>query len=289
MADLWVAPSHEGVTGEAILEAIPVAGNFASAAESLGNGDIGSAIIDTAGTALDVVDMVVNPIATLISSCASFMLDYISPLHETLEFITGSPEMVRALGETWDNLGTALQEVATERDAAIAALGAGWAGVASEAYARVAQGLSQITATVGGACHGVANGMRMAAMVVEIVYEIVKSIISDLVGQIIQSAIIAIATVGLGAPAVVAQCSPKIAKAIDMVMKWVEKIQKFMTKISKAVEELTQFQDILKVDLKKVDAVLFRNTDTIRVPVVDLVNIFDAVRTSYDNNYAEAK
>ncbi|MDQ1204791.1 WXG100 family type VII secretion target [Microbacterium sp. SORGH_AS_0862] len=285
MADLFVAPSYEGVSGAAVLDAVPVAGNIASAAESFGSGDIGGGILDVAGTALDVVDMMVNPIATLASSCASFLLDYMPPLHQALELLTGSPEMVRALGETWDNLGGALEEVASARGPAVQALLASWTGVAADAYAKLAEGLTQIVESVAQASHGVANGLRNAAMIVEIVYEIVKSIISDLVGQLIQAVVIAMATVGVGLPAVVAQCSSKIATRVPQVAKWVEKIQEVMKKISDIVDKLTMFQHEFEINGKAISQVLSA-AEPLEI-TVNLPGIVDAVRTSAENNNGE--
>ncbi|MEV7694596.1 hypothetical protein AB0N73_14825 [Microbacterium sp. NPDC089189] len=284
MSGLIVAPSYEGVSGEAVLAAIPVAGNIASAAEAFGNGDIGSGIISVAGSALDVVDMMVNPIATLASSCASFLLDYMPPLHQALELLTGSPEMVRALGETWDNLGTALAEVADARDPAIQALMASWTGVAAQAYEKLAQGLTQIVDSVSQAAHSVADGLRMAAMVVEIVYEIVKAIISDLVGQLIQSVVIALATVGVGIPVVVGQCAAKIARRVPQVAEWVDKIIDVMRRIDEVVSRLTQFQKIFTVDLSGVSDAL-RAAQKFDVNAIDLVSIVQAADTAHANNY----
>lgn len=281
---LFVAPSYEGVSGQAVLEAVPVAGSIASAAEAFGNGDIGSGIINVAGSALDVVDMMVNPIATLASSCASFLLDYMPPLHQTLELLTGSPEMVRALGETWDNLGTALSEVAEERASALRALMANWEGVAAEAYEKVAQGLTEIVEFVSKAAHNVANGMRMAAMVVEIVYEIVKAIISDLVGQLIQAVVVALATVGVGIPAVVGQCTTKIAQRVPQVAEWVEKIQDVMVKIDEVVKRLTQFQMLFSDGTRALSRAL-NDVQDIAVPAIDLVAIVKGIDTAHANNY----
>lgn len=288
MSGLLVAPSYEGVTGEAVLDAVPVAGNIASAAEAFGNGDIGSGIISVAGSALDVVDMMVNPIATLASSCASFLLDYMPPLHQALELLTGSPEMVRALAETWDNLGGALAEVAAARTASVEQLMAEWSGVAAQAYERTAQALTQIVEIVGQSCHNVAGGLRMAAMVVEIVYEIVKAIISDLVGQLIQSVVIALATVGVGIPVVVGQCAAKIARRVPQVAEWVEKIIDVMKRIDDVVSKLTQFQTLFRVDVTAVNGALtaVRSFDVSAIDLVSIVQGIDEAHGNYEENAA---
>ncbi len=237
---LIAAPTYEsGLSGEAVLGALPVAGGIADSVRDFGSGNITSGVIDAAGSALDVVSLIANPIATLASSCASFLLDYMSPLHEELELLTGSPEMVRALGETWDNVGDALTAVADDRDQALGNLRESWQGAAATGYETVATGLTTIMRSLAEAAHSNANGLRLAASVVQIVYEIVKGIIADLVGQLIQAVVEALATVGVGLPVIIAQCSTKIATRVPQVARWVEKIQEVMQKIQGIVERFT--------------------------------------------------
>lgn len=283
MSDLIVAASYEGVSGAAVLEAVPVAGKVASMAEAFGDGNIGSGIINAGGAALDVVGMLANPIATLASSCASFLLDYMPPLHQALEMLTGSPEMVRAMAATWDNLAQALQEVAQQREAALQTLLSSWEGVVADVYEKTAQALSQVVATVGAASTSVANGLRMAAMVVEIVYEIVKGIISDLVGQLIQAVVVALATVGVGIPVVVTQCTTFIARKAPQVLRWIEKIQEVAKQIDEAVSSLTQFQKVLHGRVEAVNGALSA-VRTFDVSAINLVSIVQSIDTAANNS-----
>lgn len=287
MSDLIVQPSYEGITGEAVLRAVPVAGNIAAAAESFGDGNIGSGVIESASSVLDVVGMIVNPIATLMSSCAAFLIDYMPPLKEALEVITGSPEMVRAQSGTWTNLGNALAEVAAVRAEATATLGQSWQGIVGDAYDSVSAGLTQIVELVGQSCHSVASGLQMAASVVEIVYEIVKSIIADLVGQLIQAVVVALATVGVGIPVVVGQCTAKIAQKVPQVMRWIEKLQAIAAKIDDVVQKLTQFQKVLSVDVTAVNGSL-RAVKSFDLAAVNLVQIVQAGNTAY-HTYDDAR
>lgn len=271
---LIVAPTYEsGLSGEAVLGALPVAGGIADSVSDFGSGNITSGVIDAAGSVLDVVSVIANPIATLASSCASFLLDYMSPLHEELERLTGSPEMVRALGETWDNVGDALTAVAEEREQALRNLRESWHGAAATGYETVANGLTAIMRSLAEAAHSNANGLRLAASVVQIVYEIVKGIIADLVGQLIQAVVIALASVGVGIPAVVAQCSTKIAARVPQVARWVEKIQEVMQRIQSVVERFTQFGREFKVKTSGLEEVLGIDRVQVSFQPVDLVNI----------------
>lgn len=241
MSGLLVAPVYEGVTGTAIAEALPVVGGVVSAANDFGDGNVVAGIIDVAGSALDTVSMIANPIATLASSCASFLLDYMAPLHQELELLTGSPEMVRALSKSWVNLGEALTEVAEDHRRSTAQLLEHWHGPAADGYAKTAAAFEQVIEQTAASCTSVSSGLELAATVVQIVYEIVKGIIADLVGQLIQAVIEALATVGIGLPAIVGQCTEKIASRVPQVAKWVEEIQTTMTRVSKIVEKFTEF------------------------------------------------
>ncbi|QAY59227.1 hypothetical protein ET475_03945 [Microbacterium protaetiae] len=290
MSDLVVAPSYEGVSGQALLDATPVAGNIASAAEDFGSGNIGSGIIDVAGSALDVVSVIANPIATLASSCASFLMDHIGPLHRALESLTGSPEMVRALSETWDNLAEALNEIAQDHRSSVMQLLPDWIGDAARSYGLTAQRLEQVIATIGTASHGVAMGLRVAATIVEVVYEIVKGIIADLVGQIIQAVAEALATLGLGIPFIAGQMASRIAQRVPQVMRWVEKVEAAMKRVNDVVARLTQFHKLFEGRVTVVAeslgevAVVSRSFD---VNAVNLVGIVQAGTSSYKDNWAD--
>ncbi|MDQ1129557.1 WXG100 family type VII secretion target [Microbacterium sp. SORGH_AS_0888] len=286
---LIAAPTYEsGLSGEAVLGALPVAGGIASSVRDFGNGNITSGVIDVAGSALDVVSMIANPIATLASSCASFLLDYIEPLHQELELLTGSPEMVRALGETWDNVGEALGAVADERDQALSGLRENWDGAAATGYEAVANGLTGILRLLSEAAHSNANGLRLAASVVQIVYEIVKGIIADLVGQLIQAVVEAVATAGVGIPLIVAQVSPKIAQWVSKVAKWVEKIQDVMKKVSDAIQRFTQVGHEFTHHVGRLPARLGGASIKIDLNAVNLVGIVrgtnDGVTKSMEEN-----
>lgn len=282
---LIALPSYEsGLSGEAVLGATPIAGNIASAAEDFGSGNIAAGVIDVAGAALDTVSMILNPIATLASSCASFLMDYMGPLHQELELLTGSPEMVRALAETWDNLGNALTEVASERDSTVQALLASWEGPASRAYEATANGVTAIVRSLAESCHGNAGGLRMAATVVQVVYEIVKGIIADLVGQLIQAVVEALATLGIGIPAIIGQCTSKIATRVPQVARWVEKIQEVMKRIDDAVSKLTLLTQKLEVEVSVVDDVLGTVATAppklIEIGLVDLTSIIQGINSA---------
>jgi uncharacterized protein YukE len=286
MSDLLAPVQYEGVSGAAVLDAIPVAGNIAAAAEDFGNGNVVSGIVDVGSSALDVVGVIANPIATLASSCASFLMDYMSPLHEELELLTGSPEMVRALAETWDNLAGALREVAQEHADSVTTLQADWQGTAADSYAATAQGIEQMIATVGESCTGVAGGLRVAATIVEVVYEIVKGIIADLVGLLIQAVAEALATLGLGIPAIIGQCSAKIAQRVPQVAKWVEKIQDAMMAIDRVVSKLTQYGQLFEGRVTVIDTALGRAaTSSFDVAAVDLVSVVQAANNAVKENW----
>lgn len=271
---------------DAVLDATPVAGNIAAAAEDFGSGNAVSGIIDVGSAALDVVSVIANPIATLASSCASFLMDHMSPLHEELEGLTGSPDQVRALAETWDTLSGSLREIAGEHAEAVTALRADWEGEASDTYAKTAAGIEEMIDTVGASCTGVANGLRVAATIVEVVYEIVKGIIADLVGMLIQAVAEALATLGLGIPAIVGQCSAKIAQRVPQVARWVQKIQDAMMAVDRIVSKLTQFCQVFEVRVTAIDTALGRAaTSTFDVSAVNLVSIVQSANTAVKENW----
>lgn len=241
MNDLVVLPEYDGIDAGAMVDAVPVAGAVASACEDFKEGQWAAGIVDVGAAAFDVVTMFFDPIGTLASSCAGFLMDYIPPLHQELELLTGSPEMVRAMAGTWDNLAKELDNITAEHRHTTANLIADWEGPAAYSVERTAAGLETWLDSVIKACANAAEGLRIMAMVVEVVYEIVKSIISDLVGQLISAVIEEIATLGVGTPVVAAQAGTKIANTIVRVAKWVEKVDEAMKGARKKLELLEEF------------------------------------------------
>ena len=95
---------------------------------------------------------------------------------------------------------------------------------------------------MGDACRIVATCLNILSAMVKIVYDLTREAIGDLIGTFAQSVIEAVSTVGLAAPAIVAQISATVSK-------WVTRIT------TKGKQVLNGFQEALK-SFTKLDGVL---------------------------------
>jgi uncharacterized protein YukE len=238
MSDLLVKPEYEGISWKGLAEATPVLSGAIQLTEDCTSGNAAVLLIDAPLTALDTVSMLADPIGTLVSAGAGFLLDYMAPLHQELEMLTGSPEQVKALAATWDNLAAELGTAADDHRRTAISLSQEWTGVAADSYQRTADGLATATDQVAQMCSGIADALEMSAAVVQVVYEIVKGIISDLVAEIVTLLLEEMATAGFGTPVVIAQAISKIAAKAPKVADWVEKIQKVLKEVNDLFGEL---------------------------------------------------
>lgn len=287
MADLIVQPRYEGVSGQALLEAVPVIGSAADAIEEFSKGNA-MGLVDQAFAALDAVSMVVDPIATLGSSCAAFLLDYLSPLHEDLEHLTGSPEKVKALAATWDNLAKELDGTADDHARAAGQVLSSWRGPAADAYREAAEGLVQMLREDARACTSAADGLRVAAVIVQVVYEVVKGIISDLVGQLISLVVEELCSLGLGTPVVISQACTKIAAKAPQVVRWVEKIEEVMEEFHTKISRFTELTREVEVKVTRVkETFLHVETATMTIDYHEIEMIVASARKDVGIEFPE--
>ena len=273
MGELIVQPSYAGVSGEAVIAAIPIARQVAAVAGDFSDGNSAAAVLDFGVGLLDVAAMLADPIGTLGSSAAAFLIDYLEPLHQELEMLTGSPEQVKALAATWTNLATALQENADTHRQVTEQVLAQWEGPAAESYRKSAEGVVAVIEQCSGACTGAANSLQTAAVVVQVVYEVVKGIISDLVGQLISLVVEELATVGLGTPVVITQACAKIAAKAPKVAKWVEEAQKVLGDLAKKINDFMAITKDLEKTMTEVNACFLHVETATRVIDIAIVDV----------------
>lgn len=64
--------------------------------------------LSTVGAVADVASAVTNPIATLVSWGAGFLIEHFEPLKGWMDQLAGNADQVRAHAQTWANTATAM-------------------------------------------------------------------------------------------------------------------------------------------------------------------------------------
>lgn len=203
---------------------IPVVGSLFSTGYSLGSGDWAGALASGVGSVGDLVGVAVDPLGTLASSLAGFLLDRFVWFQEALDVLVGDPAIVTAVGLTWANVGAALasqsERLIAIRDRTVEY----WQGPAAEAFRRRMTEMAQRASVEAFACRCLNTGFAIGSGIVTIVRQIVSAICAELVGKLIVWVGEAIASLGFGTPVIVAQATSAIARWVDDAAKWTDEL-----------------------------------------------------------------
>lgn len=232
--EAWSAPGW--FEGTAL--GIPVVGSLFSTGASLGSGDWAGALGSGAGTVGDLVGMAVDPLGTLASSLAGFLLDRFSWFQEALDVLVGDPAIVTAVGLTWANVGSALA-MQSERLIEIRDRTAQyWHGAAAEKFRTRMTEMAQRASIEAFACRCVNTGFAVGSGIVTIVRQIVTAICAELVGKLIVWVGEALASLGFGIPVIVAQATSTIARWADDAAKWTDELLSSAGRFSDLLQKL---------------------------------------------------
>jgi uncharacterized protein YukE len=190
------------------------------------------------GVVADVAEFVLDPIASLASSAAGFLLDYVGPLRDMLDSIAGDPGAVEAKAVTWANISSRVVDSADDLDVQVRRALSSWTGPAASAYAVFADVLGQSLRALSDVCSGVGAGMQGASAVVGFVRAIVRDVIADLVGKLISWASQVAVTAGVGATWVVPNAIRAIAVYVERVRGWLDKLTRAIRSTMKALDDV---------------------------------------------------
>ncbi|TDE93873.1 hypothetical protein EXU48_10360 [Occultella glacieicola] len=237
-------------------QSLKIVGPIDSTVESVQNGNWAGALFGLAGSVTDLAAAVVDPIATLASSVAGFLLDHMPPLPEFLDILAGDPAEVTAISDTWSNISSHLTTVAADFDAAVQAALEPWIGATADTYRQVANITSGTISSMAGVATGLSVGFAVASGIVAAVRAIVRDLIADLVGKLISWVVECLATVGIGLAWIGAQAATTIAKWSTRAADWIEKVTAAIEKFATLVQSLDGTLTELVPSLKKLETVL---------------------------------
>lgn len=207
----------------------PGASDAVAAGQAFAKGDELSGVIALAGVATDMVMMAIDPFATLLSSVAGFLMDYVPPLPQMLDSLAGNPALVESIGVSWGNIADHLESSAATLMGALNSAMAGWSGLAATAFGVVAAALVDAMNRSAYVCRCIAQGMQLASGVVQAVRSFVRDLIADLVGALIAWAGEVAATVGIGASWVIPKATARISMTVTDCTTFTQALVRGMT------------------------------------------------------------
>lgn len=188
--------------------------------------------------ALDTAAAIIDPIGTLIANGLGWLLDHIEPLKGWLNDLTGSASEVEAFAQTWSNVSARMYELGATAMNRLGDLD-GLSGATFDAYRAHVTGLSQHLSSSGTWAGAVSSGLSMASQMVQLAHDIVRDAISQIVGMAVSAAITAVATLGVGAPAVAVQVGTRVSALTPRIGRTVEAVVNAMNKLRSMIQKLT--------------------------------------------------
>lgn len=192
-----------------------------SVVESLSDGDWVGASLGMGSIALDVASAVANPIATLVSLGAGWVLEHVYPLSDWLNQLTGDHHMVTSYAATWAGVSEAVRSAGADLEATIPDLRS-LSGFSIDAYRAFLTTMASALNTASMMAKGVGVAVELLSTIVKAVHDLVRDALSDLVGYVVQALIEIAATVGAATPVVAAQVAIKAADWAALLARFVK-------------------------------------------------------------------
>jgi hypothetical protein len=196
------------------------------------SGNIASAAMGGASTALDTLGMAMDPLGSLASAGIGWLIEHVKFLHEGLDKLAGDPRQIQHMSTEWKKIAEDLDSSADEYSSKAKAAGGTWTSSAGRAY-------QQTAANYAGLLHGTADSatdasgaMTVAGVMVGTERGIIRDLISTFVGELIRDAVIALSTSEVTLGGSVA------AFIADAVYRGTRLAEKIGTRIGKLLEEL---------------------------------------------------
>lgn len=205
----------------------------------------------------------IDPLNTLISNGLSFVIDYIEPVKEALELVTGSPDALNAAAENYSRLSADIDRLGQQLHDELTQGFAHWEGDASDvAHQEMATFLDGIhgTATLAGY---IVQLLKASASMMQAAKDIIIGILADFVEQMLITWAIGAAatffTAGLSDVAAAAATATEASVAIGKSGAAVSKVEKLIEKvgnlIKKIMDMIRKIAELLKKFASKIQKI----------------------------------
>lgn len=192
-----------------------------------------------------------DPLSKLINKGLSFVIDYISPVKEALNLVTGDSDALNSAAGNYNKISDEINQLGQELHDELKSGFTNWQGDASDAaHKECAQLLDGIHGTAQLSAY-ISEVLQASAVLMKAAHDIIISIISDFVEQMLITWAIGLAgsIITLGASDAAATAATvteagiaigKAGKEVSTVGKLVAKVAKVIGKIIKVIEKIAK-------------------------------------------------
>jgi hypothetical protein len=201
----------------------------------------------SAGASL--VDAVLNPIATLVSIGASWLLEHLSPLKDWLDDLTGDWRMVQSYSVTWQNVSGRIGTTAETLERSLAQLER-MSGATVDAYELLVRTMAKTLEGAATAASAVSEAVALLSTIVKAVHDMVRAVLSQRVGFIVPELAEIAATLGIASPLVAAQVAAKTADWSKLLLDFIKGLVKSVGNYITVAGQLKSLYDAVETALK---------------------------------------
>lgn len=190
------------------------------------------------GTAMDMQQLVSDPIQTLMSWGIAWLLDHMSPLNKWLNDLTGDPGEVQGFAGTWASIGETLQSNSSDLARSLVTDLEGQEGAGISAYTALQSDIAQHIELAGTCSNAMSTALGVASTIVQVVHDLVRDAIADIVSAIAEKAAELAISCGTLAPKV-------IKDVVSLALEWAGKLRKYVDDLLSSSKKLSKLSDDL--------------------------------------------
>ncbi|MEV6344038.1 hypothetical protein [Actinoplanes sp. NPDC051851] len=243
-----VAPAHDSttaVTGFGLIE------DAQQISEGIRDRSWVEGTLGGAGTALDTLSLVVDPIGTLAAWGVAWLMEHVQPLQDILDRLAGNADEVAAHAATWANVAALTGSAREEYAARLRTEAAGWFGAAGDAY-RTHAGehlavLDGITTAANGISYAIEGAGLLVAAVRGIVRDLIAEFLATLAVRLPQWLAEEGLTLGAATPLVISQVASLVARWADRIQHFVRSLLTSLRRLSPRITALGDILDHLRL------------------------------------------
>lgn len=219
-------------------------------------GDVQGATADATSFAAEAVTAASDPLNYLISKGLGFLEDWLTPLKDAIQMVTGDSEKLSECAEKFDKVAADLNKLAADVVRTAGDGGSGWMGTAAPAAGeRFGETRDSLESSSSGAGH-IAALLKMSSMLMKAAYDIINGILADLIEWLVITWLAALAaeipTCGASTAAATTASTAEITVEGGKAAEEVGKVSKILRKVMDIIKKVLKFLRESKV-FKKAD------------------------------------
>lgn len=208
-------------------------------------GDVKSTASDATSFAYEAVSAATDPLNYLISKGLGFLEDWLTPLKDAIEMVTGDSEELKKSAKQFDQAAADLNKLAVNVVKSASDGGAGWSGNAAPgAGKKFGETKDGLEAASDGAGH-IATLLKISSMLMKAAYDIINGILADLIEWLVITWLAALAaeipTFGASTAAAGASTGVEVGIESSKAAGEVSKVSKILRKIMEIIQKVLKF------------------------------------------------